>query len=428
MGDFDDCFDFSLQKTNRRDTVRPSRSRNLSPAPIHRNESVDYAGLDQLTTAAQTLAEDETMRMSTPPLPSASPMPPPSIHLYPPTSLPAPGSLHPLPSITPTSSIRTLPPLDAPPLPTSSPTDPYANQYVDSKPPQQVSNGHYAYSHSGYPTPRSSKGQDSATQDCDTFTPNFFQSSFLFQNFEDLAEDEDILPDYNSSGNWRGMGRSNSTSPPMEHNQTLLPIRGDVALDIADQFFDRCHPLLPCINKKEFMDELENPQARNDPNVLMLAVLAVACMEQDDRETREAAPIFYNRAKQKFTAACTEGKYSVRNVQAACWMAMYLFMNARMAELWIHLGNAYRMACPLGLHQVDWKKDTHSGSAPLPKTERERESRRRVMWSLFTLDRYFSFSCGWPFAIDDRFFSVYVPAEDALYQDPNIQASDPPTV
>jgi hypothetical protein len=359
------------------------------------------------------------MRMSTPPLPSGSPMPPPSIHLYPPTSLPAPGSLHPqLPSITPTSSIRSLPPLDAPPLPTSSPTDPYANQHVDSRPPQQVSNGHHSYiNHNGYHISRS--------QDHDAFTPNFFQNSFVFQGAEEFVQEEDLLPDYNSAGNWRGMGRSNSTSPPMEHAQ-YLPLRGDLALDMADQFFDRCHPLLPCINKRDFMDELEDPKCREDPNILMLAVLAVACMEQDDREIRDVAPILYNRAKQKFNFACTGGNYSVRAVQAACWMAMYLFINAKMAELWILLGSAYRMASPLGLHRIDWKKDTHSGAGPLAKTEREKESRRRVMWSLFTLDRYFSFSCGWPFAIDDRFFRVYAPANDEVYQNPSVEVNEFP--
>lgn len=267
----------------------------------------------------------------------------------------------------------------------------------------------------------------------DIFTPNFLQN-FNFTGVEtfprmgqqawtdgtgpDVAADNDTA----MGGSWTSLNGPAPGASVFDSGYRLT-IPQDLARSIAESFFDRIHPLIPCLHRTRFMNVLDTPNQVASANVLTLAVLALGCLEYEDKVVQSYAVTLYRRAREIIDAASAEGKFSVRNLQASTLLLSFLYFHGRMSELYFFLGSTYRMASSLGLHRMDCRRQGYPGFAAPPRSEMEREDRRRVMWLLFTLDRLFTFSCGWPFAVDDRFFYVNLPQEESLYQNSNLSVS-----
>lgn len=270
----------------------------------------------------------------------------------------------------------------------------------------------------------------------DIFTPNFLQN-FNFtglENFPRMAGqawsgpiDDSSAPDtagdtVMSGGGGGGWTAVNGPTPGVSlfDSSGRLTIQQDLARSLAEAFFEKIHPLIPCLHRSRFLNVLETPNQVANANPLTLAVLALGCCEYEDKTVQTYAIPLYKRAKVMIDAASAEGKFSVRNLQASTLLLAFLYFHGRMSELYFFLGATYRMACSLGLHRMDCKRQGYPGFAPPAASELEREERRRIMWLLFTFDRLFTFSCGWPFAIDDRFFMVNLPQEETLFQSSNL--------
>ncbi|CAK7213891.1 Transcriptional activator [Sporothrix curviconia] len=93
---------------------------------------------------------------------------------------------------------------------------------------------------------------------------------------------------------------------------------------------------------------------------------------------------------------------SILGVETLAYVG-YFFQNInRRDAAYLHIGLALRMAVNLGLHQ--------ESSTSLKLSEADREHRRRVFWSIYSLDRILSLKSGHPVAILDEDIGVNMPA------------------
>ncbi|KAG0168487.1 hypothetical protein DFQ30_004722 [Apophysomyces sp. BC1015] len=165
------------------------------------------------------------------------------------------------------------------------------------------------------------------------------------------------------------------------------------------------HRFLPIINKTRFL--------HGAPTVLVNSVLALAF--------RFAAQHFPDLSK----AAADHGDVYFRkvmkrlrdpvrsrlcHVQAAILMTLYLDMDDGDVESiqWFTLGNAIRMAQDLGLH-----RSCEHWNLPAPEVE----TRHRVFYACYVLDRWMGARAGKPLTILDRDFDTAMPVPYEVLDD-----------
>ncbi|CAK7199839.1 Transcriptional activator [Sporothrix eucalyptigena] len=92
---------------------------------------------------------------------------------------------------------------------------------------------------------------------------------------------------------------------------------------------------------------------------------------------------------------------SILGVETLAYVGYFLQNINRRDAAYLYIGLALRMAVNLGLHQ-------ESSSSP-KLSEADREHRRRVFWSIYSLDRILSLKSGHPVAILDEDIGVNMP-------------------
>ncbi|RPA97602.1 hypothetical protein L873DRAFT_1771169 [Choiromyces venosus 120613-1] len=196
----------------------------------------------------------------------------------------------------------------------------------------------------------------------------------------------------------------------------------DSIVELFELFFDQIHPIIPCLYRKQILAGIQLGGSLSKPCPLVFAVLALASLVHPAQAMQDRSARWHAAAKRGFDAAVTRGNYSLNNVQASIYICMYCFVTAELSELWIFLGKGYRMSNPLGLHQIDSpRRGRFPGFLPHPKSEQDLEERRRAAWGLYVLDSFFSCSCGWPLAINDRDFCVNFPVDEDVFQSGEIE-------
>lgn len=107
----------------------------------------------------------------------------------------------------------------------------------------------------------------------------------------------------------------------------------------------------------------------------------------------------------------------METVQARLGQCLYLLSSSRANECWYAYGTALQLVTALGLHRKCPAKVSKNGNTYL-----ERELRKRIFWSAYTLDKYLSVMFGRPRLLQDedtdQEFPHEVNDEDILEEDP----------
>ncbi|KAI7880624.1 hypothetical protein K492DRAFT_177699 [Lichtheimia hyalospora FSU 10163] len=166
-------------------------------------------------------------------------------------------------------------------------------------------------------------------------------------------------------------------------------------------YFNHLHPSFPIINKNRFLE------TKQPPTLLVHAILALTLrfisqhFVRDNAELDQQYAAFYFAKVMKRLREASRSKMSL--VQAAVLMTLYLDDDGDDdATQWFTLGTAIRMAQDLGLHRscAHWKM--------LPPCEIE--TRHRVFYACYILDRWLSARGGRPLTILDRDFDTSLPS------------------
>lgn len=185
------------------------------------------------------------------------------------------------------------------------------------------------------------------------------------------------------------------------HAPSSLPNRQDIP-KLLDLFFEHCNDIYYVLDRDE-ADSIAERVAEG-PGVmpatgsttrdvaLLNAMCALGCFYTDQPLNTAAEGMRYfsiARALMEDVFECADF-WSVRLILL---LALYLHFAAKRNATFIYIGLAVRIAQSLGLHHC-------TRSDPLYDDDTWRR-RRMVFWTLYTLDRFTSYSLGRPFTIND---------------------------
>lgn len=94
---------------------------------------------------------------------------------------------------------------------------------------------------------------------------------------------------------------------------------------------------------------------------------------------------------------------TVQNIEAMTLLVIYHLRSASSHGTWYMIGLAMRTAIDLGLHRKDYEKGLDAQAV---------QARRRLFWTVYSLERIIAISLGRPFSIADRQIDVELPCKD----------------
>ncbi|KAJ5354553.1 hypothetical protein N7541_005597 [Penicillium brevicompactum] len=122
-------------------------------------------------------------------------------------------------------------------------------------------------------------------------------------------------------------------------------------------------------------------------------------------------------AASKYMSSLEVGPPRLETIQARLCQCLYLLSSSRANECWYSFGTTTQLVTALGLHRRLSGKLSKNGGSCL-----ELELRKRIFWSVYTLDKYLSIMFGRPRLLHDEDIDQDLPDEmnddDLLEEDP----------
>ncbi|WVW82740.1 hypothetical protein I302_104751 [Kwoniella bestiolae CBS 10118] len=208
----------------------------------------------------------------------------------------------------------------------------------------------------------------------------------------------------------------NMASPSSFLDPHILPA-DDIVRDLLTLYFTHIHPWAPILSPT--MPEFKPPWT-----IVHHAIVVVALRLSTDPRLAGTKDLIKKRAKQHVLAHAVEST-SISSVQALALLALDLIGSEQGPSSWGILALLTRSAVHLGLSKEE-EAPSWGGVAPLPALSRtiiippptswhEDESRRRLFWLIFCLDRYACVATGWDFALPDSDIKRRLPCSDTVW-------------
>ncbi|WWD01064.1 hypothetical protein V866_008002 [Kwoniella sp. B9012] len=208
----------------------------------------------------------------------------------------------------------------------------------------------------------------------------------------------------------------NMASPSSFLDPHILPA-DDIVRDLLTLYFTHIHPWAPILSPT--MPEFKPPWT-----IVHHAIVVLALRLSTDPRLASTKDLIKKRAKQHVLAHAVEST-SISSVQALALLALDLIGSEQGPSSWGILALLTRSAVHLGLSKEE-EAPSWGGVAPLPALSRtiiippptswhEDESRRRLFWLIFCLDRYACVATGWDFALPDSDIKRRLPCSDAVW-------------
>lgn len=127
---------------------------------------------------------------------------------------------------------------------------------------------------------------------------------------------------------------------------------------------------------------------------IVLIIFAVSSLYEElkpdnDTDVWNGSERWY--AASKYLLSLESGPPRLESVQARLGQCLYLLSSSRANECWYAFGTALQLVTALGLHRKCPAKKSKNANSYL-----EREIRKRIFWSTYTLDKYLSVMFGRP--------------------------------
>lgn len=222
-----------------------------------------------------------------------------------------------------------------------------------------------------------------------------------------------------------------ATNPPLESPSLNLPGHGsyegamnavsqdqdfppyDLLYALTDLFFKHINVWCPILHRRTTLDSLFGPAALEEADRILLHAIVATTLRfsTDTRLHDQARERYHNVSKQKVLLYGLENS-SVKALQALVILALDIVGSSNGPPGWNLLALITRSVVQLGLAV----ETTSSSVAPVypsiytlramvlpePKSFIEDESRRRLFWMVYLLDRYATVSTAFEFALDEK--------------------------
>ncbi|KAK8869490.1 hypothetical protein IAR55_000055 [Kwoniella newhampshirensis] len=218
----------------------------------------------------------------------------------------------------------------------------------------------------------------------------------------------------------------NISSPSSFLDPNILP-PDDIVRDLLALFFTHIHPWAPILSPTI-------PDFHPPWNIVHHAIVVVTLRLSKDPRLTGSKVLIKQRAKQHVLAHAIEST-SIASIQALGLLALDLIGSEQGPSSWGILALLTRSAVHLGL-AIEEDSNPWIGRAPVPSLSRtiiippstswhEDESRRRLFWLIFCLDRYACVSTGWDFALPDFDIRRRLPCSDLIWAQPDWYQTPP---
>ncbi|KAJ4152129.1 hypothetical protein NW765_017638 [Fusarium oxysporum] len=200
---------------------------------------------------------------------------------------------------------------------------------------------------------------------------------------------------------WNGLSASDTPSAATSNTFNLYRD----GLSLVEVFFDRRWPQYPILHRPTFMEQHYIPYCNGQSRDRLSAfeihmVLAIGASEK--ARISSDAPIshepFYEAAVRDLDVVLTA--QDIDCVRCLSLLCLFGSHEPQSVNLWYVVGMALRLAFGIDMHRQE---------SLAQKSLLEAEMRKRLFWSLYTMDRSVSKSLGRPLGIQDADISVPLP-------------------
>lgn len=229
-----------------------------------------------------------------------------------------------------------------------------------------------------------------------------------------------------------------TTHPPLESSslnitQTQTELSTDHALPpydllyaLVDLYFKYVNTWCPILHRRSTLDSLFGPSTLDEADRILLHAIVATTLRfsTDQRLTEERRLHYHDVSKQKVLLYGLENS-SVKALQALVILALDLVGSSNGPPGWNLLALITRSVVQLGL-AVETTSFSVSPIYPsiytlramvLPEADNfiEEESRRRLFWMVYLLDRYATIATAFEFALDEKEIDRTLPCRDDLW-------------
>ncbi|KAJ4385132.1 hypothetical protein N0V85_008214 [Neurospora sp. IMI 360204] len=204
-----------------------------------------------------------------------------------------------------------------------------------------------------------------------------------------------------------------------------LPPYG-VCYALMELYFKHIHPWCPILDRETTKDLFFGERIPNEEEKILLHAIVATAMRFATKKMlpKESQQRFYTASKQRVLLYGMEHS-SVMSLQALVILALDLCGSSNGPPGWNIMALITRAVVQLGL-AVETNSMTVSPSYPSiytlramilpePRDFTEEESRRRLFWMVYVLDRYATISTAFDFALDDKEIDRTLPCRDELW-------------
>ncbi|OCK78288.1 hypothetical protein K432DRAFT_406598 [Lepidopterella palustris CBS 459.81] len=200
----------------------------------------------------------------------------------------------------------------------------------------------------------------------------------------------------------------------------------DLLYALADLFFKHISPWCPILHRQSTLNSLFGPSSLDDADRILLHAIVATTLRfsSDTRLTPESRERYHQTSKEKVLLYGMENS-SVKSLQALVILALDLVgcsngppgwnMLALITRSVVQLGLATESYSPMVVPQHASIYTLRAMVLPEPKDWIEEESRRRLFWGIYILDRYATVATAFEFALDEKEIDRRLPCRDDLF-------------
>jgi len=200
----------------------------------------------------------------------------------------------------------------------------------------------------------------------------------------------------------------------------------DLLYALADLYFKHINTWCPILHRRTTLESLFGPSTLDEVDRILLHAIVATTLRfsTDARLTDEKKEKYHSVSKQKVLLYGLENS-SVKALQALVILALDLCGASNGPPGWNLLALITRSSVQLGL-AIETTSQAVSPRVPsiytlramvLPESKSwiEEESRRRLFWMVYVLDRYATITTAFEFALDEKEIDRKLPCRDDLY-------------
>ncbi|KAI1389269.1 putative C6 transcription factor [Hypoxylon trugodes] len=211
---------------------------------------------------------------------------------------------------------------------------------------------------------------------------------------------------------------------PISSDQDLPPY--DLLYALVDLYFKHINTWCPILHRKSTLDSLFGPSTLDDTDKVLLHAIVAATLRYstDPRLNEEKRRHYHDVSKQRVLLYGMENS-SVKALQALVILALDLCGSSNGPPGWNIMALITRSVVQLGLAVESNSLSVSPNYAsiytlramvlPEPKDFIEEESRRRLFWMIYLLDRYATIATAFDFALNDKEIDRTLPCRDDLW-------------